>query len=597
MMTLEQNQTPASVPETLPFTMPTVETILYATFFLIALSVRLFLLDYLPLDANEAQQAMASWNFIRAVPDAFTGSPMLFAGNAIVFLLFGATDMAARILPALFGSLLVLFPTLLRRDLGRAGALIASALMIYSPSLVLFSRQADGAIIGVTCGLAAIAFASRYFDNHTPRELYLATIAFALALLSSSQVWTIVLAMVLFVLVARIRREAFAIEKNDARNAALIFVLVFVGVATVFMFRREGLGVAFNLFGAWLDTLRLSTTPLDPLRLLVLYEPIVLFFGIVAAVDILFATRGTSWLQSQNALMMWGLVSFLLYSFTGEPEPARAVCLVVPFALMAGWFIGMWWSRLVDAVRYAPEARSMILSQEAPVFFLAIALSVFLSIIVAEFALRGNLQTAETLMANLRIPLGAGNAGLVVVLTLFIVAFSAIAFLAFTTLGFERTGYLGVSLALTLMAAWTFRQSMMLNFTLAPNAYEWLTPRIASPNARDLRRDVENISRWRANDSHDLAIVVDDSLGAMAAWNLREFRNARFVARPRADATIPAMLLPVNAPAPAGWIGQAYTLEVVQGKGLTPGVLRWLFYRDMGSIESINAVLWTPPPQ
>ena len=32
--------------------------------------------------------------------------------------------------------------------------------------------------------------------------------------------------------------------------------------------------------------MRLSVSPLDPLRLLVLYEPIVLFFGIVAAVDI-----------------------------------------------------------------------------------------------------------------------------------------------------------------------------------------------------------------------------------------------------------------------------------------------------------------------
>jgi hypothetical protein len=177
-----------------------------------------------------------------------------------------------------------------------------------------------------------------------------------------------------------------------------------------------------------------------------------------------------------------------------------------------------------------------------------------------------------------------------------LLAIAAITFLAVTTLGIERAGYLGIVLTLTLLTAWTFRQSVVLNFTMNPNAFEWLTPRVSSTNARDLARDVENISRWRANDSHTLTIVVDESLGAIAAWNLREFRNARYVAQPRVDATAQAMLLPASAPAPAQWIGQAYTLEIVQDNGSNLGIVRWLLYRDVGNVHSISAVLWTPPP-
>ena len=573
----------------------TLESALYAVFFFIALILRLISLDYLPLTSSEAQQAMASWNFLRAVPDSFVGSPILFAGNAVVFFLFGATDMGTRILPALFGSALVLIPALLRRELGRPGALIAGALMVFSPSLILFSRQLDSAIMGVASALLVLAFAFRYMSSRESRELNWAATALALALLASSQVWTVVLAMIVFLALARLRNESYGIAQQDARKAALIFGLVFVGVATMFLLKRDGIGAAFNLLGIWLEGLRLNPMPLDPLRLLVLYEPVALFFGVIALVDIGFESRGTTWLKPVNALMVWALVAFAFYSFVGSPDPARAIYIVVPLSLLAGQFIGAWWLRLVDAIRSAPESKTLILSQEVPVFFLALA--GFLSIVIAEFTLRGNLTVAESLVMNLKIPLPPGTAGVVIVLILIALAFSALAFLAFTTLGFERTGYLGIVIALTLMFAWTFRQSMMVNFTLAPNVYEWLTPRTSAPNARDLVRDVKNISRWRANDSLTLTIMIDESLRPYTAWGLREFRYAQFVAHPRADENALALLLPVNVRGPLGWIGQAYTLESLQGIAVNPSMLRWLLYRDVGGAQTIDAVLWTPPPQ
>ncbi len=119
----------------------TVEAALYIMLAIAAFFARFFLLGSVPLNADEARQALAAWNFSRGIPDAFTGSPFLFASNAVLFALFGATDAAARFFPALFGTALVLTPALLRDYIGRAGALIASALFVFSPSLVLFSRE------------------------------------------------------------------------------------------------------------------------------------------------------------------------------------------------------------------------------------------------------------------------------------------------------------------------------------------------------------------------------------------------------------------------------------------------------------------------
>ena len=107
--------------------------------------------------------------------------------------------------------------------------------------------------------------------------------------------------------------------------------------------------------------------------------------------------------------------------------------------------------------------------------------------------------------------------------------------------------------------------------------------------------DIEDASRWRANDTHSLVIAVDDSLGAQVAWYLRDFRSARFVPHPTASETDQALLLPSDAPGPAGWIGQHHDLDF--SRGADHGSLRsWLIYRDVGSVDSRAVVLWLPKP-
>ncbi|MFQ3566490.1 MAG: flippase activity-associated protein Agl23 [Aggregatilineales bacterium] len=66
--------------------------------------------------------------------------PILFHVTAFMYFLFGDNDFTARIYPAVLGVLMVLFPLLFRRWLGRTGALLASIFILISPMLLYHHR-------------------------------------------------------------------------------------------------------------------------------------------------------------------------------------------------------------------------------------------------------------------------------------------------------------------------------------------------------------------------------------------------------------------------------------------------------------------------
>ncbi len=568
----------------------TMEAALYAALAFAALLVRLFVAADFPLAGDEARQALASWHFARGIPDAFTGSPFLFAGNALLFTLFGASDATARFLPALFGSALVLLPALLRRELGRAGALIASAIFAFAPSLLFFSRNVNGALIAVTCASVALTFAWRHLCAPGRRDLELAALFAALALIAAPEGWTVALAVALFLLAARFGwMGTFAAfvhppaERDQRKSSVALFVIAFVGVATVFLLRRDGLGAAFALFGAWLDGLRPGTLWLDPLHLLVLYEPIPLFLGVAALIQLAFTAPRDGEQIPLAFLAFWVIVALAAYSIGSDKSPARVVALVVPLTLLAAWYIGLWVERVMREINLPT-----LLWQEAPIFVLACALAAFVYILLAEFVTRGSVFAIQAIA--MEIP----QASSILLALTIAVAIAVIAFLAVTTLGWTRAGNLGLALLLTLLSLWTVRQSAMLNFAGALNPFEPLVARAASPNVRDLVRDVRELSLWRAGDAHTLNVVADESLSPIIAWVLRDL-NMRVAARPVVAEGVDALLLPSHAPAPAeGWVGQRYRLESAPGATTVPGLLRGLLFRDVGAVEYADVVLWIP---
>ena len=66
--------------------------------------------------------------------------PFLFHITALSYFLFGDSDFTARLPFAIFGIALVMLPQVFRRQLGREGALVASVLILISPSLLYHAR-------------------------------------------------------------------------------------------------------------------------------------------------------------------------------------------------------------------------------------------------------------------------------------------------------------------------------------------------------------------------------------------------------------------------------------------------------------------------
>jgi uncharacterized protein (TIGR03663 family) len=568
----------------------TVEVALYAALALGALCLRIIGLGDAPLTSAEARQALASWNFVNGKADAFIGSPLLFTANALLFALFGANDALARLVPALAGTALVLVPALWRRELGRLGALVTSALLVVSPSLVFFSRTLDGALLAVTCALISLAFASRYLAERAAREANLAAIFAALAFTAAREVWTIVLALALWLIISRLTFSRFTFHvPRTMQHAILFFGVTLLLTATAFTLRREGLGATFDLFGAWLAGLRPSAAFYDPLRLLVIYEPLVFLFGLLALIRLSFVEVDERARTFFNILTFWIVVAFVAYTIGADKNPARVVVIVVPLTMIAGWFIGDWLER---AARETDV--EFFIAQEIPVMIFACVIGAFLYLIVVELATRGTLAITAVLARVFgweRIP--GAMPDVQVVVALILIALVAVAFLIVATVGRARARTLALALVLIGLSVWTVRQTAMLNYDAMRNAREYLVARAAAANVRDLERDLRDVSRWRANDSITLHVVADEKTGSLVAWVLRDFPNARLAARPLAAQ---ALLLPAPAPAPSSdWTGQTYTLEVQRAPKTAWGWLewlRWLLFRDVGALERVSVELW-----
>ena len=151
------------------------ETWAYAAIIAVALGTRLWDLGGRTLHYDEILHAWYSWRFAEGLGYSHTPvthGPFLFHAAAATFALIGSSDVTARLLPALFGTALVGLPILLRRELGRYGALAAAVLLTVSPSMLYFGRFIRNDIFMAVWALALFIVMWRYMER--PRTALLA---------------------------------------------------------------------------------------------------------------------------------------------------------------------------------------------------------------------------------------------------------------------------------------------------------------------------------------------------------------------------------------------------------------------------------------
>jgi uncharacterized protein (TIGR03663 family) len=516
---------------------------------------------------------------------------LLVFGNLVVFLLFGASDAWARLLPALAGSLLVVLPWFLRRELGRVGALAAAAILTFSPTLLFFARSLDGSIIAAAGALLLVICFLRYRQTAQMRYVYVGAIALALMLLSGPSAYGVLFIFGVYLLGAWLlsgrarasdRPAGIALPSSaDLSRAAIVGGAVFVLVATGLLTNLGGIQAGLvDGFSGWLSTFAPSAGGLPwfyPGLLLLLYGPLALVFGLLGlawlAIDWRWGGQPT---PLAGFLGCWFLAGLLLALLASDKSPAAVVTLLVPLALLAGAAIG----RLVEVLDRTTllDNGALYLALLLPV--IAFGIAAWLSpssLFGGRFAsLERRIQTVELIV--------------LFVLLLALITLAVRYILRLRTrgtaiaLGLFALGILGV---LTLHSSWAVAYHT--------SAGEPLALSVTLPKTRTLIEDIGDLAGQLKGQQTE--IVVDPALQLPLGWYLREYRNvtySRLTAIPKVPLVLVAQEDEATAkPLLAGYAAQRYRLQAVWTPAALQGIdwVRWLLYREApaspGGLEAL----------
>jgi uncharacterized protein (TIGR03663 family) len=200
---------------------PNAEKVIYGMILLVAIVSRFWDLGTRAMSHDESLHALYSYYLYNGsgyVHNPMMHGPFLFHANALIYFLFGDNDYTARIVPALFGVFMVMCPLLLRPWLGRLGALIASILLLISPSFLYYSRYIRNDIYITVWTMLLIAALFHFLQSRNIRWFYVGLAALMLSLATKENAYIFGFIGLLFIV------EAILWEKVSRHNQIWLYV-------------------------------------------------------------------------------------------------------------------------------------------------------------------------------------------------------------------------------------------------------------------------------------------------------------------------------------------------------------------------------------
>jgi uncharacterized protein (TIGR03663 family) len=344
----------------------------FALLTVVAAVLRAIDLGTKPMHHDEAQHAWFAWRILEGAGYAYDPvfhGPVQFYLTTVAHLILGTGEVSARAAPALMGTVAVFAPFFLRRQLGTAGALTASALLCATPSYLYFSRFAREDIYVATVTLVLLVVVLRFLDQprrwHPPALLALLAVSFA----TKETTYISVFVTGLFVVVvaaaevARSRRGDLPLRETKLVGGVVslgadawawggsIFLVVYTLLFSSFLTNPDGLKE--GLWGSisyWLSqqpVARGSQPWFYYLVLISAYEWAILFLGLVGIAVV--ARRPTL----GGAFLVWFLAgSLVIYSWASERMPWLVLHPLLPLVLLAGTGAqALWLARRRTAAR------------------------------------------------------------------------------------------------------------------------------------------------------------------------------------------------------------------------------------------------------
>lgn len=532
---------------------PRWETVAWVTILVVAGFLRLASLNRWALGIDEARRAWNAWLLYQGQPpvpgDVLPDTaPLVLELQALGFFLFGATDVTARLIAPLAGLAIIGLIWMLRPVIGPAASLGMAALVAISPTIVHNSRLGTPEILTACCALLVLvcllrAGAAHEHETAVQRWAVATGAAVAALIATGPAALTVLISLAVGLAVAAAASRGSA---GLGLNALLhvrgaLLSAVAAGVATlVILFTRffsdlpaiVGIG---QTVADWVRLVANSTVP-TPIQFfllaLLLYEPLAVVLGLL----VVFRGRVSRTSGLGGPLFGgWFAASLVLWSFSSGRSPNHTVFVALPLVLLAGGVLG----EVIATVAW----RDTLRGRGGP---LALAMLGFVIGLFAIGVLIGRVDTAlDQRAASLQ-------AALVAMLVVVPLAY-AIVFL----IGRERADgrrrqpwLLALMVVTLLLAAFTLRSTMLLNFYRADDGTELLAQRTPTAAVLPLVERIQRLSRDTTlldgsvrdtTGGNGLSIAVARNVRWPFQWYFREFPNFTLIDPgqvPLADAQI-----------------------------------------------------------
>lgn len=206
--------------------------------------------------------------------------PFLYYANALVYKLVGATNVTARLLPAVFGIVLIGFARPLKRWLGPRAAAGYALLVLLSPHMAYFSRFIREDMYSLVFTLGTIVAFRMYLEDDRARWMVLSAVSFALAGTTKENAYMTGVLFVVFGLFAlfdsvwRAKPRAGALREKVAGAArwvesrfavllvaGIVFLFIWVLLYTAFGRYREDWLAIPKAIGYWMGQHSIARIP------------------------------------------------------------------------------------------------------------------------------------------------------------------------------------------------------------------------------------------------------------------------------------------------------------------------------------------------
>ncbi|MFN8522035.1 MAG: TIGR03663 family protein [Chloroflexota bacterium] len=503
---------------------------------------------------DESLHAVYSWYLYVGrgyIHDPLMHGPWQFHISALMYFLFGDSDVTGRLAAATFGTLIILLPYWLRSELGERGAIAASILFTLSPSFLYFSRFTREDIFLACFTLLMVVGIFGWVRTRNPRYLYAGALGLILAFADKEATYIHVFVFVITIAglwatatVHGLWPPVWAALK-DIRprlwvECLAIFAVIYVLLFTTFL---TNVGPFWDLArcqatrfngcgGLWSGTAGALLYWIDQhdvqrggqpfyyyLILLPLYEHIPLVFGGLALATRWFRRSVFGWF-----CVGWFLGNLLIYSWAGEKMPWLLPHIAMPLVLLAARWLGDWSHQLDRVVIvHRPSLAAFGLSLLVPLT-LGAAAAVSAAQVLTPLDSQSRFLERSTLLAA---------------------AIAAAVGIVYVARWKQARARLAISTAaVVLVGAMYIHTSWMVTYAHGDIPVEMLVYVQSSPDVPWVVREIERIG-YQTGQRKDLRILMDNGFAENAGgqviqheaiswpfeWYLRDYKNRRYYSR------------------------------------------------------------------